>query len=67
MFELITSENLSLLEDFEGIHFISFFLLDQENFAVATLADDFDGAEAADRDSACFGCLSDTKLLHLVD
>lgn len=67
MFELVAPDNLSLFEDFEGIHFISFFLLDQENFAVAALTDDFDGAETADRDGACLGCLADTQLLHLVD
>lgn len=67
MFELIAPKNLSFFEDFKGIHFISFFLLNQENFAVAAFSNDFDGAEAAYRDGACLGCLADTKLLHLID
>ena len=66
MLELITAQNLALLQDFEGVHLLGVLLLNEEHLAVATLADDLDLAEVAHGDGACLRLLPIAELLHLV-
>lgn len=67
MLKLVSTENLALLEDFEGIHLLVVFHLNEEHFAVAALADDFDGAEVFHADIARAGYRAIAHLFHLVD
>ena len=67
MFELIATENFALFENFERVHLLSVFLLDQEHLTVATLSDDLDCAEVSNTDSACSSYSSVAELFHLVD
>ena len=47
MFELVTSQNFALLQNFKSVHLLGVSLLDEQDFTVRALADDFDCAEVA--------------------
>ena len=66
MLQLVTSEDLVLLEDLERIHLLCVFLLDKEHLTVASLANDLDLFEITDT-NAISGGVSIAHLLHLVD
>ena len=67
MLELIASQNFALLEDFERVHLLCVFLLDEEDLAVAALADHLDRAEVTHRDLPSLGLGPIAHELHLID
>jgi len=67
MFKLITSQNFSFLQNLEGVHLLGVLLLDEQDLAIATLSNDFDGSEVTHTNSSCLGHLPVTHQLHLVD
>ena len=66
MLQLVTSEDLVLLEDLQRVHLLCVFLLDKKHFTVATLSDDLDLFEVTNAD-AITSRVGIAHLLHLVD
>lgn len=67
VFKLVSSQNLSLFENFKREHFLVIFLLYKENFTITALANNLDGAEVTHGDCASSRDRPVTQQFHLVD
>ena len=67
MLQLISAQNLALFEYFERVHLLCVLFLNEQDLAVAALADHLDRAEVAHADLAGARLRPIAQLLHLVD
>ena len=67
VFQLVSAQNLSLLQYFESVHLLSVFFLHKKHLSIASLSDHFDCLEVTHANSSSPRQSTRAHLLHLVN
>ena len=67
VFQLVSAQNLSLLQDFESVHLLRVFFLHKKHLTITSLSDYFDCLEVTHANSSSPRQSARAHLLHLVN